>query len=246
MEDARRTNLNEADTMVRIIKIFEDVLGYNSMTEITREQAIKDKYVDLAIKINGGIAYLIEVKSADTKLRDKHIEQAEMYASRGNIQWVLLTNGIEWILYHLTFDEGIQYDRVWECSIVEDIDSAAELIGILDRKSVASGSLERHWNLTVAVSPESIGKVLFSEDVINVIRRELKRSIGVRIDEEVLISAIHSLFSIESRERIGPPRIRRKRKTRVKKSDNDTSNTTVEEIEITESVIDDAEQYPND
>ena len=61
---ARDANLNEADTAQRLVKIFEDVLGYNPMGEITREMQVKDKYVDIAIKIDGRVKFLVEVKAA--------------------------------------------------------------------------------------------------------------------------------------------------------------------------------------
>jgi hypothetical protein len=38
---AREQNLNEADTVHRIVKAFEDVLGYDLMTELTREMQMK-------------------------------------------------------------------------------------------------------------------------------------------------------------------------------------------------------------
>ncbi|HUZ07020.1 MAG TPA: type I restriction enzyme HsdR N-terminal domain-containing protein, partial [Candidatus Paceibacterota bacterium] len=109
MLKAQEDNLNEADTVQRIVKVFEDVLGYDALSEITREMEIKSKYVDLTIKIESVIKFLVEAKSAATVLRDRHIEQGERYAAEGNIQWVLLTNGVMWNLYHLTFDEGIEY-----------------------------------------------------------------------------------------------------------------------------------------
>jgi len=52
---AKADNLNEADTVQRIIKVFEDVLGYSTLTEITRESNIKDKYVDLRLNEMGKI-----------------------------------------------------------------------------------------------------------------------------------------------------------------------------------------------
>lgn len=35
---AQEDNLNEADTIQRLVKFFEDVLGYDAMTEITQEK----------------------------------------------------------------------------------------------------------------------------------------------------------------------------------------------------------------
>ena len=46
---AAEQNLNEADTVTRIFKVFQDVLEYDGMTEISKEALIKGKYVDLAI-----------------------------------------------------------------------------------------------------------------------------------------------------------------------------------------------------
>jgi hypothetical protein len=66
---AQEDNLNEADTVQRLIKVFEDVLGYDALSEISREAAIKDKFVDVALKIEGTIRVLVEAKSAGTTLR---------------------------------------------------------------------------------------------------------------------------------------------------------------------------------
>jgi hypothetical protein len=50
---AKEENLNEADTVQRLMRVFQDVLGYDPLTEITREMAIKTKYVGLAFSYSG-------------------------------------------------------------------------------------------------------------------------------------------------------------------------------------------------
>src|SRR4051812_30068927 len=106
-KEARERGANESDTVMFLVKFFEEVLGFDSLAgEISKEVAIKDRFCDLAIKLDGAIQYLVEAKSAGNKaLREKDIEQAENYASRHGLRWVLLTNGIEWQLYHLSFNE---------------------------------------------------------------------------------------------------------------------------------------------
>lgn len=37
LKQAQEDNLNEADTLMRIIKVLEQVLGYDGLTEISRE-----------------------------------------------------------------------------------------------------------------------------------------------------------------------------------------------------------------
>jgi hypothetical protein len=140
---AREDNLNEADTLLRIIKVFEEVLGYDGMAEITRETEVKAKYVDLAIKIDGSVRLLVEAKSAGTVLGDRHIDQAQHYAAEGNIRWVVLTNGVVWNLYHLSFEEGVEYVRAFTLDLSSDpIDRATELLGLLERQSIKKGHLD--------------------------------------------------------------------------------------------------------
>lgn len=51
---------------------------------ISKEQQIKDRYADLAIKIDGVVKFLIEAKAAGVVLRDRYIEQAQRYAVEMN------------------------------------------------------------------------------------------------------------------------------------------------------------------
>lgn len=216
---ARDQNLNEADIVVRLIKVLEDVLGYDGLSEITREMNLKDKYVDLAVKIDGTVKFLIEAKSAGTELRDRHIEQAERYAAENNIRWVLLTNGIVWNLYHLTFEEGIEYARAFTVDITTDLEQCAECFGLLHRNSVRKNGLDDFWAHRVALGPLSIGKALFHEQTLRLLRREIRRKEGLAIDEEDLAKALHDMLSVEAREIVGPMKIRRTRTARQPRKD---------------------------
>lgn len=211
---AREDNRNEADTLLRIIKVFEEVLGYDPMAEITREAQVKDKYVDLAIKIDGTVRLLVEAKSAATALRDKHIDQAQHYAAEGNIRWVLLTNGVVWSLYHLSFEEGIEYVRAFSLDLSNDsADRAEELLSLLHRQAIRKGDLDAYWKHRTALSPESIGRAIFAEDALKLIRRKIRKRERILIDEEDLASAIHEMLSTEAREKVGPVKIWRTKKS---------------------------------
>jgi predicted type IV restriction endonuclease len=86
-----------------LVKFIEELLEYDSFKgEVSKELAIKEKYCDIALKVDGTVRILIEAKAAGLKgLVDRNIEQAENYASKAGIRWDVLTNGIEWRLYHL-------------------------------------------------------------------------------------------------------------------------------------------------
>ncbi len=210
---AQRDNLNEADTVQRLIKVFEEVLGYDSLTEISREAQLKNKYIDIALKIDGVIRLLVEAKAAGVTLRDRHIEQAQAYASRNNFQWVLLTNGVAWNLYHLTFEEGIEYERAFavDLAAADKFNESAELLAFLHHHAIKKGEHEAFWQKHKALGPASIAKALFHENVLRLVRREIRREEGLLIDSEDLAAAVHRMLSPEAREEVGPLRIRKRR-----------------------------------
>lgn len=216
---ARDQNLNEADTVIRVVKVFENVLGYDALSEISRELQMRDKFLDLVIKIDDIVKLIVEVKAAGVTLRDRHIEQAYNYASRNNFRWVVLTNGVVWNLYHLTFEEGVEYECAFSVDLSKgDINVAAENLAILHRESIKSDGLEEFWERKSALSPISIGRSLFHEEVLKAIRREVRRDAGILIDSEDLASAIREMLSQEVREQIGPLKVRKRRQSRVPKT----------------------------
>jgi hypothetical protein len=212
--EAREGDLNEADTVLRLCRFFEEVLGYDGLTDISREAEMKRKYVDICLKIDGRVRILVEAKAAGVKLRDRHIEQAQAYASQNNYRWVILTNGTNWHLYHLTFEEGIEYETAFAVSLTTDseLDEALPKLSVLHKQAVGKGALETFWEKATALGPASIGAALFSEPVLTLIRRELRRSAGVLIDPEDLAKSLQSILTLEAREQIGPVRIRKRRK----------------------------------
>jgi predicted type IV restriction endonuclease len=225
---AAEDNLNEADTVQRLFKVFEDVLGYDAMSEISREAAIKDRYVDVALKIDGTVRLLVEAKSAGTTLRAKHIEQAQNYAANSNIRWVLLTNSVDWHLYHLSFEEGIEASLAFMVSLAEGVtDKGAELLALLHRQSIKKGDLDAYWETRVALAPGSIARALFHEDTLRLIRREIRRREGILPDEEDLARAIHEMLSTEARERIGPLKVKRRPKAKASSGPKESADAAL-------------------
>jgi predicted type IV restriction endonuclease len=103
--ELRAQKANESNTVARMRNFFERVLGYDGDKEIFSETEMKGKYIDLCLKIETHICMLVEAKAAAMQLRVRQIDQAKHYASENGFRWVLLTNGVEWNLYHVTFDE---------------------------------------------------------------------------------------------------------------------------------------------
>lgn len=224
--EARERQANESDTVLFLCKFFEDVLGYDSLKgEISKEVAVRDRYCDIALKIEGAIRILVEAKSAgQLALSEKHIEQAENYASRSGLQWVLLTNGVLWRLYHVTFaeGEGINHDLAFEVNLLEEIEKDAKAlwarIGLLHRAAVKKDELETYWQHRKALSPTAVVKVLLREDVLKYIRRELRREAGLMPELKDVFAAVRDALSKEALAEageLGSPLVRKRRKPRV-------------------------------
>src|SRR4030042_1426612 len=126
--DAQDKAKREADVVMYVVQFFKDALGYDVFTEISKEFQVKEKYCDIAIKLQGQMELLIEVKQAGLRLADRHIEQAESYAMKSGAKWVLLTNGVEWKLFHLDFSEteGIERAIVFRTDFMKDFDERPE------------------------------------------------------------------------------------------------------------------------
>ncbi len=161
--EARDNNLNEADTVALLCKFFVDVLGYDAIADIGHEVRAKEKWLDLTLKVDGNVKHVVEAKGAGLKLRHKFVEQAYVYATQNNYKWVLLTNGVDWNLYHLTLDEdGLIYEIAFEVSVEPDkVDDAADKLALLHKKAVKKDELQDYWKRYSTIRPGSIGKASF-------------------------------------------------------------------------------------
>lgn len=244
-KDAKERNANESDTVMFVVKFLEDVLEWDSFKgEISKEAQIKDRYCDIALKLDGNIKILVECKAAGLQsLVEKHIEQAENYASRAGVQWVVLTNGIEWRLYHLSFseNEGIVHDIAFTANIVDEIDASADelwsKLQLLTREAATNDGLGAYWSFRKTLSKGSIVKVLFTQDVLTAIRRELNRNASARLEIQDVFAAVRDALSKEALLEAGDIGItkRRKRRRKVTRT-NATGQIVTEEIEEDEPV----------
>lgn len=139
----------EADIVMHVTGFLTDVLGYDLFSEITKELQSHERFCDMAVKLQGEVKFLIEVKPASFALVDRHIEHAEDSAARLDIRWIVLTNGVCWRLYRITVDSaGITRDLAFETSLTPDTDLEAAWndLGLLAREKVRQGVLEAKFS----------------------------------------------------------------------------------------------------
>ncbi|HEV7301273.1 MAG TPA: type I restriction enzyme HsdR N-terminal domain-containing protein [Tepidisphaeraceae bacterium] len=118
-------DVSEADTVTLVKDLLAGVFGYDKYAELTSEHSIRGTFCDLAVKLSEKLSMLIEVKSAGTKLDDRHVKQAVDYASNQGVEWVVLTNASVWRLYQVVFAKPIDKRLLVEIDLC-DVDVKRE------------------------------------------------------------------------------------------------------------------------
>ncbi len=252
LREAREANKNEAETIMIATEFLKEVLGYDIFKEISKEFPVKDKYCDLALRIEGEPKILIEAKAIANVLHDKNIEQAESYAAHSGIPWVILTNAAQWNLYHLTFNEteGIDRVRVLAVDLLGegmDEESSANQLAIVHRDGVAAGELDNLWEKFSALEAKGLVRCLFSVTVLSHLRREIRRETNLLIPVEEIAEALKNLHDKSTLTTLADIRIhpmKRRRKPKRSKAGSNQPNSQEPMAEERESSPEGPEQNP--
>jgi hypothetical protein len=191
---AKSRDVGESDTVIIVTDMLSEVFGYDKYSEITSETSIRGTWCDLAIKIDGTIEFLIEVKAIGLELKDAHTKQAVDYSANQGTDWVLLTNAEIWRVYKVTFAKPIDSELVLEINFSQlnsKKSSDVELLYHLTREGWMKSALGDFHTQKQALSRFFLGAMVTSPPVLEVIRRELRRlSPDVRIDIEQIKTAL--------------------------------------------------------
>jgi predicted type IV restriction endonuclease len=97
----RTATLNEAQTSQVIILRLIQALGYDiwNPSEVFPQEAANGNIPDFIVLHDDARRFIVEVKKLDTPLTDRMKTQAVSYANNQAIQWAILTNGAEWLLF---------------------------------------------------------------------------------------------------------------------------------------------------
>lgn len=203
IEDVAQKDANEAETRTRVYDICETLMGYR-FEHISQEYAIhgagETVRCDLAIQIDreesSKPAFLVEIKRVNIDLAPKHIGQAARYAIDIGCEWVLLTNGKEWRLYHISFGKPPQTKLVDSWNLINDKPAIlAEKFGLVCYKNIKKDSLARLRDTINVLTPQNILKIILSEQSLKSIRSKLKKATQVTVSPEEIVGAIRYMLN---------------------------------------------------
>lgn len=242
-------DVNESDTVTIITDILSQVFGYDKYSEITREFQIRGTYCDLAIVTDNKINMLIEVKAIGVHLKEAHIKQATDYAMNEGVDWVLLTNGLEWMIYRIEFGKPVIPRLIYQFNFL-DLDykkkDNIELIFPLTKEASGKSTLETIRAQREALGKHMIAALILSDSYINSLRRDLRKiSSNVKIDaeqiKEVIVNELFKRDIFETNElknaqkRIARHLAKKNPQTRTKKEPDKPIEHNNEEIASTQT-----------
>jgi hypothetical protein len=195
---------NEAETRRRVERIFETVLGYNAFEHLSRERAVKgageSEYVDFVVQFDRSPeaepVIMVELKRVAVDLAIKHLKQVVSYAIDCGCEWVLLTNGREWRLYHVEFGQPPVTKLIEQWNLMtDDISVLAKKFDIISYKNVKKGGLKKLWEKTSVLSPVNLLTAITSPESINRLRRIIKKNSDVVVDYADLITSLQRILN---------------------------------------------------
>jgi hypothetical protein len=191
---AKARDVGESDTVTLVVDILADVFGYDKYSEITSEHAIRGTYCDLATKIDGVLQMLIEVKAIGIDLKEPHVKQAIDYAANQGVDWVVLTNGMLWRVYRVTFAKPINQELVIEidfASLSAKSTKDIECLFLFCKEGWIKSVLGEYHEQRQALSRFFLGAMILSDPVLQLLRRELRRlSPDVRVEADEIKAAL--------------------------------------------------------
>lgn len=209
------TNLDESATRIMTNSFLTEVLGYQELIEVKTEYRIKSEYADYVIQLKRKKHFVVEVKSIEIDINEKHLRQSLSYAANEGIDWILLLNGREVQLYRVNFGKPITTTLIYQLNFLDkdDFKKAPDLIWNLTKLAVEKGELETFWKRTNALNPTNLAKLLYSEEIVRRLRADLKEQTGIFFHTDDVAESLAQIIS----EKVDFPKPKLRTKKKVAK-----------------------------
>lgn len=192
LQDLVSRDANEGDTRLLVTDLLCEGLGYDKYEDLTTEYQVKGEFADYGVRIDKQLVAFIEVKRCTQKLGVRHLRQVQMYAVNEGVEWMILTNGQVWQVYHLTGGLPVVVDLALELDLLGDasLGQKADALFYLSREAMRRHLLDELWKAKAASSPRSVAEAILADPVVDAIRKELRRRTGYNSDARTLTSVL--------------------------------------------------------
>lgn len=177
LADLVARDANEGDTRLLVTDLLCEGLGYDKYEDLTTEYQVKVDFADYGVRVDKQLVAFIEVKRCTQALNQKHLHQVQSYAVNEGVEWMMLTNGRNWQLWHMTPGLPVQMDMVLDVDLLSDdtVAKKADQMFYMSRIAFKKHAVDEVWKTRAAMSAKAITKIVLSETVVEAVRKELRR-----------------------------------------------------------------------
>ncbi len=189
---ARQRGMNERDTADIVKAMLGDMLGYDPFFDVTEEISVRGNSADYAVLIDHRLQFLLNVKSLAVVPNASHLLRLSGSSAPPYAEWALLTNSDVWSCYRLGVGHDRHAEMVFRVSMLDPTptEEKAALFYLISKEGVQEQVLDEYWERMRVLNPGRIASMLLSDDVLNLLRRELQRTANYRIDAHTLYALL--------------------------------------------------------
>jgi predicted type IV restriction endonuclease len=184
----------EADTRTFVTDLLVEGLSYDKYEELTAEYLVKGEFADIGIKVDKKLLAFVEIKRIGLDLKDTHLRQVKNYAANEGVEWVILTNGRNWQVYHISNTTPIEHELLFQADLLGDGSPAEKVAQLwqISKAAMVKGVINETYQSAAAVNNVSIKSALLSESVLIAVRKEIRARTKQLVDVKKLKEVISS------------------------------------------------------
>jgi hypothetical protein len=185
---ARQRGMNHIDTGDIVKAMVGDMLGYDPFFDVTSEASVRGPHADYAVSIDHQLHFLLIIKAIGIAPHAAHLLRLSGANVPAYVEWVVATNADIWACYRLGVGKDRHPELVFRISLLDNrpIEEKLNLFSMLSKEGVQQGALVGHWEQNRALNAGRIASLVLSDEVLNVLRRELHRDTHYRVDNQSL------------------------------------------------------------
>ncbi len=196
---ARERGISESDNRDLVRAMLGDMMGYDPFFDVTSEAVVRGPHADFLVLPNTQQQFLVQVKHLSIMPHAAHLLRMSGINTPTYTSWAILTNADVWACYRLGVGNGRHPEPVFRVSLSEGIptEEKMNLFGLCSKEGVEQEALVRYWEEFRVLNPGRLASLVLSEEVLQVLRREILRQSSYRVDT-------HTIREILTREVFRP------------------------------------------
>ena len=187
--------------------VLRNVLGYDD-ADLDTEMTALGQRIDIAVKHNGKVLLVIELKNVRHKLPTAVREQAANYAASKSADWTVVTNGQVWKLYRIIPVKGHdpQIVEVFDIALFDDdglSDNDIACFYLLTKRALTGSDSERRFHLKESLNDRRILAAINDEKIVKAMSKLLattyrqENKVNVKLSSEDVRARLEDLFRPE-------------------------------------------------